>query len=49
VGDVTGDGKTGMVSCWDSGLWYQNGATLFWTKVWKTAPYSVAAGDVTGK
>jgi len=37
-----------MVSCWDSGLWYQEGSNLSWTKVWKTAPYKVTCGDVTG-
>lgn len=48
AGDFTGDGKADVASCWKSGLWYQNGATLGWTKVWKTAPYTVTAGDVTG-
>ena len=28
AGDVTGDGKADMISCWDSGLWYQDGATF---------------------
>ena len=39
-----------MVSCWDSGLWYQDGSTLGWTKVSvsNTAPYKVTCGDVTG-
>ncbi|MGV7224556.1 MAG: DUF1566 domain-containing protein [Nitrospinales bacterium] len=46
AGDFTGDGKTDVASSWKSGLWYQNGATLGWTKVWKTAPYTVTAGNV---
>jgi hypothetical protein len=49
AGDFTGDGKADVASCWeDYGLWYQNGDTLDWTKVWKKAPYTVTAGDVTG-
>ena len=34
VGDVTGDERADVVSCWASGLWYQNGSTLGWTKVY---------------
>ena len=49
AGDFTGDGIADVASCWeDYGLWYQDGATLDWTEVWKTAPYTVTAGDVTG-
>ena len=29
-------------------MWYQNGATLGWTKVTSTAPDKVTAGDITG-
>ena len=35
AGDFTGDGKADVASNWSSGLWYQNGATLGWTKVYK--------------
>ena len=48
VGDVTGDGRADIVACWNSGLWYQNGATLDWTKVYNVAPGKVAVGDITG-
>jgi hypothetical protein len=48
VGDVTGDGKADIVSCWSNGLWYQNGATSVWTKLPGTAPDRLTAGDVTG-
>jgi len=47
AGDFTGDGRADVASCWSSGLYYQNGDTLGWTKVWKTAPYTLTAGDVT--
>ena len=33
TGDFTGDGNADVASNWTSGLWYQNGATLDWTKV----------------
>jgi hypothetical protein len=47
--DFTGDGKADVASCWGAdGLWYQNGATLGWTKVADSAPDSVTSGDVTG-
>jgi hypothetical protein len=42
------DGGRRLTSCWNSGLWYQDGATLLWTKLWKTAPYMVTCGDITG-
>ena len=48
AGDFTGDGKADVASCWSSGLWYQNGATLGWTKLYGIAPYQLTAGDVTG-
>jgi hypothetical protein len=48
AGDLTGDGKADVASCWDNGLWYQDGATLGWTKVSDSAPVSLTAGDVTG-
>ena len=48
AGDFTGDGKADVASCWSDGLWYQNGATLDWTKIISTAPDKVTAGDVTG-
>ena len=48
AGDFTGDGKADVASCWSNGLWYQDGATLDWTKVSGTAPIAVTAGDVTG-
>ena len=38
AGDITGDGEADVISCWPSGLWYQNGATLGWTKVYDTPP-----------
>jgi hypothetical protein len=49
AGDFTGDGKADVASSWSSGLWYQNGVTLSWTKVWDDTPYTVTAGDVTMK
>ena len=48
VGDFTGDGIADVASIWPSGLWYQDGATLTWTKISGAAPVSVTAGDVTG-
>ena len=48
AGDFTGDNKADVASIWSSGLWYQNGATLGWTKVTSLAPYELTAGDVTG-
>jgi hypothetical protein len=48
AGDFTGDGKADVASCWGSGLWYQDGATLSWIKVSGSAPNSLTAGDVTG-
>ena len=48
AGDFTGDGKADVASNWSSGLWYQNGATLGWTKVTSTASNRVTAGDVAG-
>ena len=47
AGDYTGDGKADVASNWSSGLWYQNGATLGWTKVSSTASKRLTAGDVT--
>jgi len=37
AGDFTDDGKADVASNWTSGLWYQNGATLDWTKVTSAA------------
>ena len=48
AGDFTDDGIDDVVSCWPSGLWYQDGATLGWKKVTSWAPYTVTAGDVGG-
>ena len=48
AGDFTGDSKVDVASCWSSGLWYQDGANLGWTKVYGTAPYKVTYSDVTG-
>ena len=48
AGDFTGDGKADVASNWRSGLWYQNGATLDWTKVNSAASDKVTAADVTG-
>jgi hypothetical protein len=48
AGDFTGDGKADVASIWAGGLWYQDGATLVWTKVSDSAPDSLTAGDVTG-
>jgi len=48
AGDFTGDGKADVASIWTDGLWYQDGATLGWTKIDNSTPYSVTAGDVTG-
>ena len=48
AGDFTGDGKADVAANWSSGLWYQNGATLGWTKASSIACNSVTAGDVTG-
>ena len=49
AGDFTGDGIADVASIWASGLWYQDGATLDWTKMPGGAPAKVAAGDVTGQ
>jgi hypothetical protein len=48
AGDFTGDGKADVASIWDSGLWYQDGTTLAWTRVPGSAPDKLTAGDVTG-
>ena len=48
AGDFTGDGKADVASNWSSGLWYQNGATLGWTKITSTPSNRLTAGDVTG-
>jgi len=48
AGDFNGDGKADVASIWGSGLWYQDGATLDWTKVTGSAPYRLTAGDVAG-
>jgi len=48
AGDFTGDGKADVASKWSSGLWYQDGASLGWTRVTSAAPYQLTAGDVTG-
>jgi len=48
AGDITGDGKADIISIWSDGLWYQNGATLRWTRISYRAPDQIAAGDITG-
>ena len=48
AGDFTGDGIADVASIWSGKLYYQDGATLDWTKVPGTAPDSLTAGDVTG-
>ena len=48
IGDTTIDGKEDMISLWSSGLWYQNAASLGWTRVYSIAPYRVTAGDLNG-
>jgi hypothetical protein len=48
AGDFTADGKADVASIWSSGLWYQDGATLAWTKIDERPPIQVTAGDVTG-
>ena len=48
AGDFTGDGRADVASIWDNELYYQDGATLAWTRVPGTAPDSLTAGDVTG-
>jgi len=48
AGDFTGDGKADVASIWSGKLYYQDGATLKWTRVPGTAPDSLTAGDVTG-
>jgi hypothetical protein len=49
AGDFNGDGKADVASSWNSdGLWYQDGATLNWTKIDSSSPFRVTAGDVTG-
>jgi hypothetical protein len=50
AGDFNGDGKADVASSWaDFGLWYQDGATLDWTKIDDSPPFRVTAGDVTGQ
>jgi hypothetical protein len=48
AGDFTGDGKADVASIWPSGLWYQDGTTLAWTKVSGSGSLSLTAGDLTG-
>jgi hypothetical protein len=48
AGDFTGDGKADVASVWSDGLWYQDGASLAWTKIDSLPPYNLTAGDVTG-
>ncbi len=49
AGDFTADGKADVASIWEGfGLWYQNGATLAWTRITWSPPDRVTAGDVTG-
>jgi hypothetical protein len=48
AGEFTGDGRADVASVWSSGLWYQNGATLAWTRVHHLTPNRIAAGDITG-
>ena len=49
AGDFNGDGIADVASSWKNyGLWYQDGATLDWTKLDDSPAYSLAAGDVTG-
>ena len=48
AGDFTGDGIADVASIRTSGLWYQDGATLAWTKVPGGAPDRLTAGDVNG-
>ena len=41
--------KADVASSWKVyGLWYQDGATLAWTKIDPLPAYSLTAGDVTG-
>jgi hypothetical protein len=46
AGDFTGDGKADVASIWPGGLWYQDGATFRWTKVWDVSPFQLTAGDI---
>ena len=48
AGDFTGDGIADVASIWPGGLWYQDGATLAWTRIPGSAPTKLTAGDVTG-
>ena len=48
AGDLTDDDKSDVASVWSDGLWYQDGATLAWTKIDNSPPFSVTAGDVNG-
>ena len=47
-GSVT-NSRAEIIGTWDSGIWYWDGATLSWSKIDDSAPYSVTCGDVTGK
>jgi hypothetical protein len=55
AGDFTGDGIADVAAAFiavpleDVGLWYLDGATLAWTKLDDSYPYSLTAGDVNGK
>jgi hypothetical protein len=49
AGDFTRDGIADVAAIYDSGLWYLDGVTLDWTQVGNSPPFSVTAGDVTGK
>ena len=48
AGDFNADGIADVASSWVSGLWYQDGSTLNWTKINNVPPSNVTAGDVTG-
>ena len=49
AGNFNGDGFADVASTWDNfGLFYQDGATLAWTKVDDLPPMRVTAGDITG-
>jgi hypothetical protein len=49
AGDFTGDGIADVASFWPSGLYYQDGATLDWSKKVGSAPNKATAGDIPGK
>jgi hypothetical protein len=49
AGDVTGDGRSEIISTWSNGIWYWDASESKWTKMAASTPTGdIAAGDFTG-